>query len=81
MYREWLKVNCHANYMGNPVSVETHAGGVQAFKFVRPSTQTSVVVQVVRSKRSTATYSWDRGQKTLVVDWPHGAPRPDLHFE
>jgi hypothetical protein len=81
MYREWLKVNCHQNYMGNPHSVDLHAGGVQAFKFVRPSTQTSVVIQVVRSKRSTASYFWDRGQKTLVVDWPHGAPRPDLHFE
>ncbi len=81
MYREWLKVNCHRNHMGNPSSVELHAGGVQAFKFVRPSTQTSTVMQVVRSRRSTATYFWDRGRKKLVVDWPHGAPRPDLHFE
>jgi len=81
MVREWLKVNCSANSMGRPHSVDLHAGGVQAFKFVRPSEQTSVVVQVVRSRRSTATYFWDRGQKTLVVDWPHGAPRPDLHFE
>ncbi len=81
MYREWLKVNCDENHMGKPRSVELHASGVQAFKSVRPGAKTSVVMQVVRSKRSTATYFWDRGRKTLVVDWPHGAPRPDLHFE
>jgi hypothetical protein len=81
MVREWLKVNCHTNHLGRPRSVELHAGGVQAFKFVRPGEQTSAVVQVVRSRRSTATYLWDGGRKTLVVDWPHGAPRPNLHFE
>lgn len=82
MIREWLKVNCHENALGKPVSLDTSgAGGVQSFKFVRPSTQTSVVVQVVRSRRSTVTFQWERGQKTLVVDWPHGAPRPDLRFE
>lgn len=82
MRREWLKVNCHKNSMGKPVDVSMNKPtGVQAYKSARPGNLTSVVVQVVHRKRFTATYTWDAGSKTLVVDWPNGAPQPNMYFQ
>ena len=81
MKREWLKVDCHRNAFGAPKAVTLKPDrGVQAYQSVRDGELASVVLQVVRSRRSTATYRFARGARTLVVDWPHGAPRPSLQF-
>lgn len=78
--REWLRVSCHANSLGVPVTV-THrpAFGQQAFTFVAEGSVASVVVQMIPGKTYTADFSWtgpDTGTSTytLTATWINGRP-------
>ena len=82
MLREWLRVDCHKNFKGEPIEARhTERMGQQAFQFVGNHIA-SIVVQVIRGKRYGAQFIWDNnGAHTgaeLIVSWTGGMPRPQI---
>lgn len=82
MLREWLKVNCHKNFKGEPIEARhVKQSGQQCFQYVGNGLA-SIVVQVVRGKQYQAQFIWDKGGShtgaELTVSWLQGAPRPSI---
>lgn len=86
MLREWLRVSCRGRgQLGVPISVSINRQqGQQAYKLATPGALTSLVAQVVRGKTLEASFVWENGgahrSATLLVSWPHGAPKPLITF-
>lgn len=82
MLREWLRVSCRpkSNTGGTPTNAVHKSGPKDDAYYFAKGGVASLVVPVTRGKHMESTFSWTDKVQTLVVDWPHGAPRPVIKF-
>jgi hypothetical protein len=76
--RDWMRVSCRGAPagLGAPTVVEITAGGrTDTYRFAKGGV-TSIVAPLVPGARLEAELGWQRGHRTLVVDWPRGRPMP-----
>jgi hypothetical protein len=83
MLREWLRVSCHpkSSTGGTPTTVDHKSGPKDDAYYFAKGGVTSLVTPVLRGKHMEATFNWTDKRQTLVIDWPHGAPRPAVRFQ
>jgi len=81
MVREWLRVSCRGknDTGGTPTTVQVVRGGRpgEVFSFAAGGV-TSLVMPFVDGVRLDAVFSWTDKSHKLVVNWPHGAPKPPI---
>lgn len=82
MVREWLRVSCRPKSKtgGTPTGVKHKSGPEQDSYYFAKGGVASLVTPVLRGKHQESTFSWTDKVQTLVIDWPHGAPRPTINF-
>jgi hypothetical protein len=79
--REWIRVSCRGNHpeLGTPTNVNVeNAKGAETFKFAAGGVS-SLVFRFEQGVKIEATFSWDRGQKRFLSEWPPGAPMPTAY--
>lgn len=83
MLREWLRVSCRpkSNTGGTPTGARHKSGPeADAYYFAKGGVA-SLVTPVLRGKHMESIFTWTDKVQTLVIDWPHGAPRPTISFK
>jgi hypothetical protein len=82
MLREWLRVSCRpkSNTGGTPTNVVHKLGPTDETYYYSKGGVASLVTPITRGKHAESIFSWTDKTQTLVIDWPHGAPRPVIKF-
>lgn len=77
--REYLRVSCRGknDTGGTPTTLSVIKGGREAYTFAA-SGVTSLVMPFVRGTHLEAMFSWTDKAHKLVVNWPAGAPAPQI---
>lgn len=82
MLREWLRVSCRpkSSTGGTPTGVKHKLGPEADTYYFSKGGIASLVTPVKRGKHQESIFTWTDKVQTLVIDWPHGAPRPVIRF-
>lgn len=82
MLREWLRVSCRpkSSTGGTPTNVVHKLGPTDETYYFSKGGIASLVTPVKNGKHQESIFSWTDKSQTLVIDWPHGAPRPVIKF-
>jgi hypothetical protein len=78
MIREWLRVSCRGknDSGGTPTGVGIVRGGRGETLVFAGGGVTNLITPVLDGTDFEARFSWSDKSHSLVVKWPHGAPRP-----
>jgi hypothetical protein len=77
--REWFRASCRGknDSGGTPTGVKVLKGGREAFTYAGGGIA-SLVVPFVSGSHVEAVFSWSDKSHKLVMDWPRGAPQPQV---